>query len=107
MGRGAHVAGIVTVLPNLEISDPLEWLLGVTISTATVPTLIVDARTLPRPPTLRHNGFTLRRHPTLVDFDDDAQIRAEYYPQMEALVQAATGAAAPHTSPLRHGAGSW
>ncbi len=43
--------------------------------------------------TLDRNGFHLVRHDTkVVDFFDEAEIRATYYPEMEALVKAQSGA---------------
>jgi hypothetical protein len=43
--------------------------------------------------TLDRNGFQLVRHDTkVVDFFDEAEIRATYYPEMEALVKAQSGA---------------
>jgi hypothetical protein len=43
--------------------------------------------------TLDRNGFHLVRHDTkVVDFFDEADIRATYYPEMEALVKAQSGA---------------
>jgi len=43
--------------------------------------------------TLDHNGFRFVRHDTQVgDFFDEAQIRSVYYPEMEALVKAQSGA---------------
>lgn len=51
-----------------------------------------DARQMPTPPTLDHQGFALVPHMTLVDFSDDAAIRAKYYKEMEDLVQEHTGA---------------
>ena len=43
---------------------------------------------------LDRNGFRFVRHDTKVaDFFDEAEIRATYYPEMEALVKAQTGAA--------------
>jgi hypothetical protein len=43
--------------------------------------------------TLDRNGFRLVRHDTkVVDFFDEAEIRATYYPEMEALVKAQSGA---------------
>jgi hypothetical protein len=43
--------------------------------------------------TLDRNGFHFVRHDTKVaDFFDEAQIRATYYPEMEALVKAQSGA---------------
>ena len=43
--------------------------------------------------TLDRNGFHLVRHDSkVVDFFDEADIRATYYPEMEALVQAQSGA---------------
>jgi len=42
---------------------------------------------------LDRNGFHLVRHETkVVDFFDEAEIRARYYPEMEALVKAQSGA---------------
>jgi hypothetical protein len=44
--------------------------------------------------TLDRNGFHFVRHDTRVaDFFDEGEIRATYYPEMEALVKAQTGAA--------------
>jgi len=57
----------------------------------TVP--IGDARTLTPPPSLDAEGFVLVRHRTAArDLCDEAAIRAVYYPEMERLVRAATGA---------------
>ena len=43
---------------------------------------------------LERNGFRFVRHDTkVVDFFDDAEVRRAYYPEMEALVKAASGAA--------------
>ena len=43
--------------------------------------------------TLEHNGFRFVRHDTKVaDFFDDEQIKRTYYPEMEALVKAESGA---------------
>jgi hypothetical protein len=56
-------------------------------------TAILDARALPEPATLDRNGFALLTHATDVDFDDVAAVRSGYYPQMEAMVRRATGAA--------------
>ncbi|HWF96546.1 MAG TPA: CmcJ/NvfI family oxidoreductase [Xanthobacteraceae bacterium] len=43
--------------------------------------------------TLDRNGFRLVRHDTkVVDLFDEAEIRATYYPEMEALVKAQSGA---------------
>lgn len=43
--------------------------------------------------TLDHDGFRFVRHDTAVtDFFDEAEIRRVYYPEMEALVKAETGA---------------
>jgi hypothetical protein len=43
--------------------------------------------------TLEHNGFHFTPHDTKVtDFFDEAEVRRVYYPEMEALVKAETGA---------------
>ena len=43
--------------------------------------------------TLEHNGFHFVPHDTEVgDFFDEAEVRRVYYPEMEALVKAETGA---------------
>src|SRR5262252_6091612 len=43
--------------------------------------------------TLEHNGFHFIRHDTMVsDFFDEAEVRQVYYPEMEALVKAESGA---------------
>jgi hypothetical protein len=43
--------------------------------------------------TLDRNGFRFVRHDTkIVDFFDEAELRATYYPEMEALVKAQSGA---------------
>jgi hypothetical protein len=43
--------------------------------------------------TLDRNGFRFVRHNTkVVDFDDEDELRRVYYPEMEALVKAETGA---------------
>lgn len=55
---------------------------------------IRDARTLVPPPSLDDEGFVLAEHRTAArDLYDDAQIRGVYYPEMERLVRAETGAA--------------
>jgi hypothetical protein len=55
---------------------------------------ITDARTLTPPPSLDREGFALVRHATaLADGFDAEAVRAVYYPEMEQLVQRATGAA--------------
>jgi hypothetical protein len=54
---------------------------------------IHDARAQELAPTLDRNGFELRAHRSaLHDFSDDALLRAQYYPETEALLMAATGA---------------
>ena len=54
---------------------------------------IHDARRLASAPLLDRNGFELRAEPSAVaNFADDAQVRALYYPEVEALLQRATGA---------------
>ena len=55
---------------------------------------IVNARPIADNFTLDKEGFALTRHPTAVtDFFDDDQVRSVYYPEMEALIEQATGAA--------------
>jgi hypothetical protein len=56
--------------------------------------LLHDGRQEAKDFTLDRNGFRFVRHATAVaDFFDEAEIRATYYPEMEALVKAQTGAA--------------
>ena len=58
---------------------------------------IRDARPLAGQFTLDREGFRYLRHDTAVsNFHDDAEVRAVYYPEMEALVKAETGAALVH-----------
>ena len=55
---------------------------------------ILDARPLARRLSLDREGFVLRPHVTRVsDFYDDAEVRRVYYPEVEALLRAETGAA--------------
>lgn len=55
---------------------------------------IRDGRAVARDLSLDRQGFLLTRHHTaVVDFHDPAEIARVYYPEMEALVKAATGAA--------------
>jgi hypothetical protein len=55
---------------------------------------VADARALGEPPALDREGFALREYPTEVsDFYDEGEIARRYYPEMEALVLAETGAA--------------
>jgi hypothetical protein len=54
---------------------------------------IHDGRDKARDLSLDREGFVLTRHDTAVaDFFDPAEVRAVYYPEMERLVKAATGA---------------
>ena len=53
---------------------------------------ILDARPLAAELSLDRQGFRLLRHATDVDLYDDAAVERDYYPQMERLVAAATGA---------------
>ena len=54
---------------------------------------VLDARDAPAPPSLAENGFELRTRATGVkDFYDDDEVRGAYYPEVAALVKAATGA---------------
>ena len=55
--------------------------------------LLRDGRQEARDFTLDRNGFRFVRHDTkVVDFFDEAEIRTTYYPEMEALVKAHSGA---------------
>lgn len=55
---------------------------------------IHNGRVLAEQFTLDRNGFRFRRHDTKVaDFYDEDEIRRVYYPEMEALVKAESGAA--------------
>jgi hypothetical protein len=55
--------------------------------------LIQDLRPLAGAVSLDHEGFELRRHETAVrDLYDDAAIENLYYPEIEALLRAVTGA---------------
>ena len=55
---------------------------------------IQDARQLARDLSLDREGFALRHHRSMVtDFTDDAEVRARYYPEVERLIKAETGAA--------------
>src|SRR5690242_6653879 len=55
---------------------------------------IEDARTLDPAPSLDREGFALAHHATAVrDLRDHDAIRRAYYPEVEALVKAVTGAA--------------
>jgi hypothetical protein len=54
---------------------------------------IGDARQLQPQPTAESQCFELREHPTAIkDWTDDEEIMKTYYPEMEAIVKAATGA---------------
>ncbi|HEX3350927.1 MAG TPA: CmcJ/NvfI family oxidoreductase [Acetobacteraceae bacterium] len=56
--------------------------------------LIRDMRVLKEAPQVDREGFALLHTPTAVrDFYDDAEIRAVYYPEVERVLAAATGAA--------------
>ncbi len=58
---------------------------------------IHDARPIADKVSLDANGFALARHPSAVrDFFDDEEVRRVYYPEVEALVKAATGADRVH-----------
>jgi hypothetical protein len=57
------------------------------------PATIRNARLLREPPTLEREGFTLVDHETRVaDFYNENEIRAVYYPEMERLIAAESGA---------------
>lgn len=54
---------------------------------------ILDVRPIAEDLTLDQNGFTLARSPSAVtDFSDDAIVRRDYYPEVEALLKARAGA---------------
>lgn len=54
---------------------------------------ILNGRTLDERPALDREGFALVWHPTAtVNFYDEAEVRAVYYPEVERLVKQATGA---------------
>ncbi len=54
---------------------------------------ILDVRPIAEDLTLDGNGFTLARSPTAIrDFGDEARIRRDYYPEVEALLKARAGA---------------
>jgi hypothetical protein len=56
--------------------------------------VIRNGRPLAKDFALERNGFRFVRHDTKVaDFFDDAEVRRTYYPEMEALVKAESGAA--------------
>ena len=56
-------------------------------------TRIYDARPVSDTLSLDREGFALTRHDTAItDFYDETQVRAVYYPEVERLVAAATGA---------------
>jgi len=58
-----------------------------------VEVVLHNGRRLERETTLDEEGFVFVRHETAVeDFYDDAQVRAIYYPEIEALVEVLTGA---------------
>ena len=60
---------------------------------APVPVTVRNGRGLHDAPTLDREGFMLRRAPSaLNDFSDGGTVRRIYYPEMEALALAATGA---------------
>jgi hypothetical protein len=59
--------------------------------------VIHDARPLADQFALEREGFRFLRHDTAVrDFHDDTEVRALYYPEMEALVKAESGASRVH-----------
>src|ERR1700733_6410969 len=54
---------------------------------------ILNGRAVNERLTLDDQGFALVRHPTgVVNFYDEAEVRAVYYPEVERLVKQATGA---------------
>lgn len=60
---------------------------------ASTPVAVHDARRMTRPATLDDNGFALSQQTSgVADFLDDGEVRNVYYPEMEHLVEAITGA---------------
>lgn len=58
-----------------------------------VPMTIRNGRRAAQPPSLDGEGFAFARHESAVrDFYDDAEIRSIYYPEIEELTKALTGA---------------
>jgi hypothetical protein len=54
---------------------------------------IRDARMIAGQPSLEREGFLLRRADVPgIDFDDEAQVRSSYYPEIEQIVRAVTNA---------------
>ncbi len=98
--RADPLAAPVVYLANLDIKPvshnpapgtALPWRDG-NYAPFTVP--MHDGRAIASELSLDHEGFVLTRHETaVVDFYDDAEVRAVYYPEVERLVARATGAA--------------
>lgn len=80
--------------PHIYMYEPppgLPRLTGEIDATAGVP--IHDARGLSAKLSLDHQGFVLRNRASRVsDFYDEAEVRNVYYPELEALLRAETGA---------------
>ena len=57
------------------------------------PVTIINGRTVAQDLTLDAQGFMLRRHETkVVDFYDEKEVRAVYYPEIEQLLKTTLGA---------------
>jgi hypothetical protein len=80
--------------PYLYMFDPPEGVPAAWGELNTVPDVVVrNARRLPQPPSLDEQGFEFRVHETaMVDFYDQREISEIYYPEIERLLIAATGA---------------
>lgn len=80
--------------PYLYMFDPPEGVPPAWGELNTVAGVTVhNARRLPRPPSLDEQGFAFHSHKTAVaDFYDQREILEIYYPEIERLLTAATGA---------------
>jgi len=80
--------------PRVYQYDPPPGVPPRTGTYAEYPALVRNARPFPGKLSLDREGFTLVPAPTpLTDFRDAAAVKAAYYPEVEAAVQRATGAA--------------
>lgn len=81
-------------IPVALVSRPGEGADKQTFATVEHAVTIENARAMANALDLDRQGFALLRPPTAVrDFYDDDEVRRVYYPEVEALVRAATGAA--------------
>ena len=98
--RVDHIDAPVVYLADLDVKPvshnpppgtALPWREG-NYAPFTVP--MRDGRKIAPGLSLDREGFVLTRHGTAVaDFYDDAEVRAVYYPEVERLIEQATGAA--------------